>query len=269
MNSEYSKYCSDLATKVEEYASAFEGIQFHEKDQAVEVFAMQSLSMASSSLQAASILLDNNFVPEAILITRPIQELLFNLRWILGAQNDAEKLERVYRLEGDPYSAWQKETKLIREDGERRNDSNAIETAKRFNEPLDHFAEKYSYLVEAVETGTYKFKSAPAFASRMDPALRLKYYHLYRYTSVFAHPTPFTKAHYLKTSNGSQTKFTPEDESIKQSLAYSFLFTDLLVGSAEEILKSFAPESDGNRLKIYSDIGAIVKLSNKNYFSSI
>jgi hypothetical protein len=268
MNSEYSPYCRDLSALLVQYSACYRDIRFHERDQAVEVFAMQSLSMTSCALRAASLLLDNSLTPEAILVTRSIQELLFDLRWILSTTDRAERLERTYCLEGGPYRSWQKETELIRADAERRSDPPLLEQARRWSEPLNDIASRYPHLVVSRADGSYTFKSPPPFTSRMTGTLRLKFYHLYRFTSLFAHPTPMTKEHYLRASDGSGEALTPESETIKQSLAYTLLMAELVVGSAEEILASFAPESAAARQTIYVQIVEIVKRANRGYFSN-
>jgi hypothetical protein len=268
MSFEYSTYCSDLSKLVLEYSNHYAGIQFHEKEQAIEVFAMQALAMASSSLRAAALLLENDAVPEAILVTRSIQELFFSIRWILEPTEQTERLERVYQLEGGPYAHWQKEVDIIRKLGEEKKDENILARAERFYEPLTSVATTYTHLVVQSPDGTFKFKSPPAFANRMSKELRAMYHHMYCYTSLFAHPTPMVKEHYLNVTNGPLTRYTPDDDAVTQSLAYTFLFTDLLVGSAEEILASHSQTTAAAREDVYRKIIELVKKANKGTYAS-
>jgi hypothetical protein len=98
------EYLLVAASNSQEFGNTFVGIKFEERTQAMEVFALQSLSMCSSHCHAAALLLQNDLLGEAISVLRSIQELLFDLYWILQPTNRKERLERVYQLEATPYA---------------------------------------------------------------------------------------------------------------------------------------------------------------------
>ncbi|MBX2992817.1 MAG: hypothetical protein KF749_16825 [Bacteroidetes bacterium] len=261
MPQEYSGYLHNAASLSREFGKTFSGIRFDSRDQAVEVFVLQALAMCASHCDASAILLENGFKGEAVTTLRPVQELLFDMHWILQTNDRGEQLERVYRLEADPYAHWDKETKLI----ERHS---STENAKRMRGSLDDLTKEYPFLTQTVSDGTTEFKTAPSFACRMG-AVRPRFYHIYCYSSVFSHPTPFVKNLYLKTSDSDGSEIEAIDESVRQFIAYTLLFVELIMGYAEECLGSFASSSRTQRDSLYSNVVGLVKEANRGYFSSV
>ena len=260
MIQECLEYLLVAASNSQGFGNTFVGIQFEERTQAMEVFALQSLSMCSSHCRAAALLLQNDLLGEAISVLRSIQELLFDLYWIRKPTNRKERLERVYQLEATPYAHWDKETKLISQCPSLQ----AFSIKMRIS--LDEIADKYTFLTKINPDGSKSFKQAPPFSQRMEMQLRAKYYHIYCYSSLFVHPTPMVKDLYLKTSNSVDIGVAYE-EALQQFVAYSLLFVTLIMGYAEATIGSFAPSAKERRDALYTKMIETVKRANKGYFS--
>lgn len=258
MPKEYSQHLLNAAAFSQEFGETFAGIQFDQRTQAVEVFVLQALAMCSSHCQAAAMLLKNGFKGESVTVLRTVQELLFDLHWIQQAQDRNEQLERAYQLEADPYSRWFKETLLIEKAG-------IPETAQRWREPIDAIAAEYPFLTLKDSSGKVQFKSAPSFADRMG-VLRSKFYHVYRYSSLFSHPTPTVKRLYLEISDSGAYQTDSIDESIRQFVAYALLFVEFIMGIAGEVIGPFAAPSQQKRDSLYRNAVELVKISNRGYF---
>jgi hypothetical protein len=250
----------DAASFCREFGMTFADLEFDERSQAVEVFFLQALSMSASHCGAAALLLEQGFDGEAVSVLRSVQELLFDLYWILEASDRPAQLERVYRLEADPYAHWARELRLI----ERKL---SPELARRFRGPLDEIAADCPFLTEQGPDGTTTFKHAPTFADRMGRN-REKYYHVYCYSSLFSHPTPTVKKLYLKTKDPDHLATDAFDESIIQFVAYSLLFAQLIMGFVNQTLRSFAPATQGKREELYAKMIQLVNTANRGYFSS-
>ena len=259
MIQEYSEYLLNASSISVEFGDCFRGIQFDERTQAIEVFVLQALDMCSSHCRASALLLQSDYVGETAIVLRSIEELLFDIRWILEPKDRKERLERVYQLEADPYARWDKETGII---GKQISPS----VGDKMRGPIDDIAKRYTYLLDANPDGSTTFKKAPSLAARMGEPLRARYYHIYCYSSLFAHPTPFTKSLYLKTSNSPERRSAAFEESHKQFIAYSLLFVELIIGFVEETLGAFSVSNKAQRDSLYVKMVEIVKSANKNYF---
>jgi hypothetical protein len=257
---EYSKYLLDTASLCKKFGGTFSGVKFDERTQAIEVFVLQALSMCASHCSASAILLQNDYAGEAATILRSIEELLFNIRWINEPKEREERLERVYRLEADPYSRWDKETKLI-------GRKHSAEKEKSFRGPIDAIAEKYTYLTQVNADGLKSFKTLNvSLAERMGESLRPLYYHIYCYGSIFTHPTPYIKELYLKMSDSDRKGIESFDESHKQFIAYTLMFVGKIVGYVEGILGPYSPSSKEQRDVLLDQIIQSVDKANNGYF---
>lgn len=65
------------------------------------------------TLSCRSVDAGNELVGEAAIVLRPIQELLFDLFWILQPKERDIRLERVYMLEAEPYHRWETEVRIV------------------------------------------------------------------------------------------------------------------------------------------------------------
>jgi hypothetical protein len=216
--------------------------------------------MCQSQCSASALLLQNNYASEAAIILRSIEELLFDIHWIMIPKDREERLGRVYKLEADPLARWVKETNLIAK-------KYSVEKGKLFRGPIDEIAAKNTYLTEINLDGIRTFKTLDAsLADRMGESLRPKYYHVYCYGSLFTHPTPFIKDLYLKTSNSDHKGIETIEESHRQFIAYSLLFTGLIIDYVEEILGSFSPSGKEQREALRAKMIQLIEKANKEYF---
>ncbi|MFN0159213.1 MAG: DUF5677 domain-containing protein [Bacteroidota bacterium] len=250
----------NAASFSQEFGGTFAGIQFDERPQALEIFTLQALAMCSSHCHAAATLLQNNFKGETVSVLRSIQELFFNLIWIKEPTERSERLERVYRLEADPYRRWEKEVQIIEK-------ASSAAIAQKMRDPLDDIAKQYPFLTEIKADGRTEFKSAPTFAKRMGK-LRPKFYHIYCYSSLFSHPTPMVKKLYLKVDDSDREAIVRIDESLGQFIAYTLLFVELTMGYADEEIGSFALSTQAKRQALYSNMVGLTQSANKGYFGN-
>lgn len=260
MIQEYCEYLHKAASYSQDFGETFRGVQFDEQTQAIEVFVLQALSMCSSHCRAAALLLQNDFVGEGAVVLRSIQELLFDIYWILASNDREERLERVHQLEADPFARWVKEAGLVE-----KQYSSAFGAEMRV--ALNHIARKYPSLMEATPEGSKSFKKAPPFATRMG-GVRPRLYHIYCYSSLFAHPTPnpIIKSLYLRTGEADDNSNDTFEESHRQLVAYSLVFVQMILGYAEETLGSFAVSATAERDAFLRDMIQLVEKANKSYF---
>lgn len=259
MIQEYSEYLRIAASYSQDFGKTFRGIQFDEHTQAIEVFVLQALSMCSSHCRAAALLLENDFLGESAAVLRSIQELLFDIYWILQPKDREERLERVYQLEADPYTRWDKEADLVAK-------QYSSTFASKMRVPLDEIARKYPFLIVTNPDGSKSFKKAPPFAARMGVGLRARHYHIYCYSSLFTHPTPMIKSLYLNTSQSDDKGIDTFEESHRQLVAYSLSFIQLILGYAEQTIGSFAVSARTERDDIFRNMTELVERANKGYF---
>ena len=256
---EQSEYLLSAACLSRQTGNTFKGIQFDEKSQAVELFALQSLAMCDSHCRASALLMQNNFPAETVMVLRPIQELLFDIHWILQLETKEERLERVYKLEADPYARWDRETKLIAK-------GYSAEKAKQFRGPLDEFLTTKAHLVDFNQDGTKSFKAMnTSLADRMGDKLRPLYYHIFMFGSLFSHPTPANKNLYLERAN-SERAIGFLEESRRQFVAYSLLSIGFIMGFAEEVLGPFSTAAKGERDDLFKKMTVLIDKANKGYF---
>lgn len=261
MIQEYSDYLQSAASLSLQTADTFKGIQFDEKSQAVELFALQSLAMCDSHCRASALLMRNNFPAETVMVLRPIQELLFDIHWILQPETKEERLERVYKLEADPYARWDRETKLIAK-------GYSAEKARQFRVPLDKFLTTKVHLVDLDQDGTKSFKAMnTSLADRMGDKLRPLYYHIFMFGSLFSHPTPANKNLYLER-RGVEKNVEALEESLRQFVAYSILSVLFIAGYSEKILGAFSASAKTQRDDLFQQMIELVEKANKEYFSN-
>lgn len=135
-----------------------------------------------------------------------------------------------------------------------------------FRKLIDLEKDTFPFLFEETEDGKSKFKKPEPFIQRLDPELRLKYYHLYRFTSLFIHPGPKLKEVFLKRKTSEYNPIEIIIEPTKQILAYTLLFEELILGYAIEIFSNFNVDKIEFRNNLYSELALIVDNANKEYF---
>jgi hypothetical protein len=223
--------------------------------------------MCAQHSLSISTLLQNNYITDCFIISRNIIEVFFNLNWTTKGKTREEVVERVFQLEANPYNNFDKEIKLM----ERNIDSNKPNLSK--SSILEHIeainGEKKNYPYLLVDKNNLKsdFKSAPSFADRMGD-LRLRYYHLYRFTSMFTHPSPKLKEFYMHRVANQNKPTDSIIEPLKQTLAYCLLFIELSLAITKDLLFNFNSEYNPERQEMYNKLVLIVKEANQGYYGN-
>jgi len=105
---EYINYFN-AATKIFiEFGSTLDRITLNEEGQPFELYCMLALKICEKKSKSISLLLSSEQYVDAIILTRQIMELLFNIHWV-DQSSENEKRERVYQLEAEPYHNFSKE----------------------------------------------------------------------------------------------------------------------------------------------------------------
>lgn len=259
---EYSEYYSQASRLFTEFGDTLCGVKFDEKEQAVEVFSLMSLSLCSSHSRAVSHLLKGEFAVEPIVVIRSFLEILFDFYWIFQSDNDKERAKRVFRLEAHPYHEMVKEIRLI----QKEMNGTYPKWYELARGVLEDVGKGSPFLLES-NVDPLVFKQAPDLASRMGLHNRLRYYHLYRFASLFTHPTPTIKEVFVKRVGGGKTRDDMIEEALQQFLAYGLLFLGLILGYAREIFAKCNPGERPRRDRCCESMFALVEKGNKGFFS--
>lgn len=263
----FIKYYGDAASICLDLGETTKGIQFNEETEAIELFALTSINMCVQHSQSISTLLKNNFITDCFVISRNIIEVFFNLNWATKVKTREEVMERVFQLEANPYHNFDKEIKLMEKNINSDKPNLSKHLILQHIEAIKGEKAKYPYLLVDKNNLLSDFKSAPSFADRMGE-LRLQYYHLYRFTSMFTHPSPKLKEFFM---HRIANKNKPTDSIIaplKQTLSYCLSFITLCVAITKDILSDFNPEHNLRREEMYNKLVAIFNESNEGYFGS-
>lgn len=262
----FIKYFDSSSTICLDFGKTTKGIQFDEETQAIEIFALTSINMCAQHSMSISTLLKENFLTDCFIISRNIIEVFFNLNWAIKGKTREEVLERVFQLEANPYNNFDKEIKLMG----KNIDSNKPNLSK--HAIIEHIelinGEKKNFPFLLVDKNNFHsdFKSAPSFAERMGD-LRLKYYHLYRFTSMFTHPSPKLKEFFMHRIVNYNKPTDAIVEPLKQILSYCLLFVKMSLEITKHILFNFNPEHNLARQELYNKMVAIVLESSEGYLS--
>ncbi|MCJ7649071.1 MAG: DUF5677 domain-containing protein [Candidatus Lokiarchaeota archaeon] len=262
---EYINYFNEARRIFKEFGSTISDILLDEKNQPFELYNMLAIKLCEKKSKSISLLLTNQQYADAIILTRQIMELLFNINWIKQSSGE-ERNERVYKLEAEPYYNFSKEIRDMEINCESDNPVWDKENVIEFRKLIEFEKDSFPFLVEELEGGGRKFKRPEPFIQRLDPELKLRYYHLYRFTSLFVHPGPKLKEAFLKRNISD---YNPNDtllEPTKQILAYTLLFEELIMGYACEIFKYFNKDKIELRDKLYADLAVITDKANNGYF---
>jgi hypothetical protein len=266
MLSEYSDYYSEASKLLSDFGDSLSGIHFDERRQALDIFSLMSLSLCSSHARAVSILLKDDFAVESIVIVRSFQEILFDFHWIFQSDDENERNERVFKLEAHPYHKFAKEVRLIEKDVQSSTPHWSKEKYEQMKAALEDIAAKSPFLVSSSSAELLDFKQAPDLASRMGQDNRLHYYHVYRFSSLFTHPTPMIKELFVKPVGTTRTGHEIISEPLQQFLAYGLLFLELIMGFAVTIFSKHKPEHQSFREKCYDSMFALTEKGNKDFF---
>jgi hypothetical protein len=268
MLKEYSNYYSQASTILHRIQKTVDGLEFEEKNQAVEIFVIQALSMSRAHCLAINLLLDADLSSEPIAICRSLFELLFDLVWMNSTKDRHEKLERVYQLEADPYYHMSKEVRLLQRDLKSLTPLTNEEEVRQFLKVLEEARRKSPHLTVGKAHGKTDFKRSPPLTERMGHEFRLQYYHIYRFMCLFTHPTPMLKRLHLEIAGRNETPDQLIEEPLKQALAYALLFVELIGKTAATLLEPYDP-TKSEPLKICcEELFELTEKGNKQYFST-
>jgi len=260
----FIKYFEEAATICIDFGETTKEIQFNEETQAIELFALTSINMCAQHSMSISTLIKNNLITDCFIIARNIIEVHFNLLWAIEGKTREKIIDRVYQLEANPFNNVDKEIKLM----ERNIDSNKPNLSKalilKHIEAIKNEKKKFPYLLVDKNNFQSDFKSIPPFADRMGK-LRLLYYHMYRFASVFTHPSPKLKEVFmLRVTNQNK----PTDTIIgplKQTLSYCLFFVAECLACTKFVLFNFNPEHNPARQEMYNKLVGIFEESKEGY----
>lgn len=263
----FIKYYEETSLICREFGETIKGIQFNEESQAVELFALTSINMCAQHCMSISVLLKNNYITDCFIISRNIIEIFFNLNWATKCDTREEVIERVFRLEANPYLNFEKEILLMERDIDSDKPNLSKTLILKHREAINGEKETFPYLLVDRNNLNSEFKSAPSFAHRMGD-LRLMYYHLYRFTSMFTHPSPKLKEFFMHRVANQDRPTESIIEPLKQTLSYCLLFIELCLAITKHILFDFNPEHNPARQEMYNKLVSIVKESNQGYYEN-
>jgi len=250
-----------------QFADTTEGLQFDEEKQAIELFSILSVKMCSQHSKSIAVLLENKLYSDCYIIGRNIIEILFNLRWIKQPKEKSEKLDRVYQLEANPLRMFDSEIKAMEQD--LRSSTPSLDPAfvKKHRVEIEKQKKLFPFLLVNSNDHNSNFKSVSKNFLQRVGDMRLRYYHLYRFASMFIHPNPKLKEIFLSRVAKADNELEEFLEPLRIYLAYILLFIELTIGYGIELLIDFNPEHHKIREDLYSQMVKIVNSGNNDYFS--
>lgn len=263
----FINYFEDASSICLDFGETTKGIQFNEETQAIELFALTSINMCAQHSMSISTLLRNNFLTDCFIISRNIIEVFFNLNWTIKGKTRVEVVERVFQLEANPYFNFDKEIKLMERNIDRNKPNLSKNLIIKHIEAIRGEKNTFPYLLVDKNNPNSDFKSAPSFADRMGD-LRLLYYHLYRFASMFTHPSPKLKEFFMHRIINQSKPTDAIVEPLKQTLSYCLLFVELCFAITKDIIFDFNTELNPARQEMYNKLVAIVLESNEGYYEN-
>jgi len=267
MLKEYSNFFREASAALERIEDTLVGIQLSDKDDAAQVLAMQALSMSRNHCRAIALLLEADLFGESLSVFRSLFELHFDLLWVQSCNCASERLERVYRLEANPYSKMADEARRIVADANSSTPHTSKEMSDKWKKVVEESVEDYPHLVIKNPDGTSKFKKAPQLDEKMGD-LRIQYYHIYRLACLFTHPTPMLKQLYLRQVGNYVTVNEMVGDTLKRTLAHGLLFVEYIARIAIDLLRAHLPQNHNVTDKSLDDLFQLVERANDGYFGT-
>ena len=262
---EFIKYFSEISELCQKLSDTYNDLSFDKDIDATEVMTLTYLKLVNINTKSISLLLENDLYIPTILISRNIFEAFFNLNWVFEVESQDERREQVYRLEGEPYFNFEKELKLMEEEQKEEITTWKKEVVEDLRRITIQEMKDFPHLITKDKNGNLVFKTPPNFADRMR-AHRLKFYHIYRFTSFFTHPTPRIKEFLLSKSINGQTPLEYISEPLSQMYTYIILYISSIMEYSRILFEDFSPSYKVERKLIIDRIKEIINESNKNYF---
>jgi hypothetical protein len=267
MLDEYSDYYSEAAQIFSRYGSSLASIGFHGQKQALEVFCLMTISLCESHAKAVSVLLKNDCGVEPIIVIRGLFEVFCNSFWVSRTDSTVEQNERLFRLEATPYREIVKELRLIQKDVHSASPYWKEKEYEQLMALVENVAEKCPWLLNLPSSDPLNFKQAPPLTDRLGETMRLRFYHLYRFSSVFTHPTPMMKAVFIHPAGSNLKRNEVIEEPLQQFLAYGLWFLKLNLHFCQQVFSACDTERTPLRTEYYNSMCAVVEKGRKNYFS--
>jgi hypothetical protein len=226
-----------------------------------------AISLCESHAKAISLLLKNDCAVEPIIVARSFFEVFCDFYWISQEGGVAEQNERVFRLEANPYREITKEVRLIEKDAQGSNPFWKKTEYQQLKALLEDTATNCPWLLNSPSSGSFDFKQAPDLAARLGPEMRLRFYHLYRFSSVFTHPTPMMKTIFTHPVGSEVPRNEMIKEPLQQVLAYGLWFLKLIMEFCQQVFSAYDAERLPLRAQFYESLSRIAEKGRKNYFS--
>ncbi|GAB6283684.1 MAG: hypothetical protein STSR0008_24730 [Ignavibacterium sp.] len=261
MLSEYSKYFKETSSLLDNFSDTLANKIFDEEKDAEEVFNLTTIKLLSQNASSLSILIDNKYYASVPSLLRIIIESFFSINWVIETKDVKEKNNRIYRLEGNTSFHYEKEVKLMEENLKSNKPLWKPEAVKIIRDAVEYEKKLFPYLLE-VKNGKTVFKSAPSMAERMSE-YRIKFYHLYIFTSFFSHPSPKLKEYFLSRKSEDEN---PEDkifEPLARTMTECLPFIMAILGYAVQVYDKY--ENDNIRLELFNKMKTIAEEGHKTY----
>ncbi len=249
------------------FANTLQNNSYNAEDQPFATFNLTLIHLLSENAYSVGILLKNGNYASATSLLRIIIESFFNLNWVTEAENKTDKNEKIYQLEGTSSYLYEIELEKMEENLNSNKPVWKPEAVKIIRDAIENEKKENPFLTEN-KNGKIVFKTAPSFAKRMTEN-RIKYYHLYSFTSFFSHPTPKLKLLYIKRNDTSldESLFEP----LSKTIVECFSFIVAIIVTANNIFSDF--NDSEKRVELLKEIKQIalcaIKEYQKNYKSRI
>lgn len=220
---------------------------------------MTLIFLLSQNSSSVSILLKKKQYASVASLLRIIIESFFSMNWVTETNDKNEINDRIYKLEGNSSYLYELELEKMEENLNSENPVWKSEAIKLIRDAVEKEKKDYPFLTE-IKNGKIVFKTAPSIAKRMTNN-RIKYYHLYSFTSFFSHPTPRLKILFLgKDKNDLDASFF---EPLATTMIQCLQFIIGILGNAVIIFKEF--EDDDKRTKLLNKIKQVTLAAIKYY----
>ncbi len=260
---EYISIYKSIYGYLKELSNELSSFSISLKNDKPELYGLLVLNLCTQQTKAIYLLLENKLYPSILILLRNIFESFFNYKWILRANTEEEKIERVIQLEGKAFSDIEKELNVMKENSKSSNPIWTPEMYKEKEQSLELLKTYYSYLTFN-DNGKIRFKEPKvrSFEQRLSKTERLKFYSIYRFTSAFVHPTPIIRDVILQREGSVKTPINLLEPHLFETLDYCLFF---IYGIAKILIQELhhrLDERKENVDKILNSINSLIIKSN-------
>lgn len=198
---QYGKLYAKASTICLDFVKTLSNQKVNYATEPLAVFNFMCLDNLKLESRAISILINNNLYNQSMSHIRNIFEIWVNMDWLFNSSTD-EQIKNVNLLLSNVFSYHDVEVRKLEEN---LLTDNPIWTKKKVKE-MRATLEKYKVdNPELIENG--KFKRPPTLEKRMSTNNRHRYYHNYRWLSIFTHPSPLLKDLHIKSLVSSENPY--------------------------------------------------------------